>query len=276
MPNVELTPLELSTWRKIALGSWGHGGDPSVYGILELNATKILERQKRYAERTGSKAPTITAIVAAATAAVLREHPQINGMIRWGRIYTRKKVSLFLQTAVDDEGKELSGLTIHEADKKSLDEIVAEVKSKALAIREDKDPNFKKTKSFMRSIPAFLMRWLLNTISFLTYTLNLDLSSVGIPRDAFGSVMITSIGTLGLDQAFAPLVPYSRVPLLLAVGAVKQSPVVVDGQLAIAPLFKICATFDHRFIDGIHAAKMGKAMRAHLETDDGLEAIGLR
>jgi hypothetical protein len=54
MPNVELVPLPLSTWRKIALGSWGGGGDPSVYGILEVNAARILERQKRWAERTGT------------------------------------------------------------------------------------------------------------------------------------------------------------------------------------------------------------------------------
>ncbi len=275
MPNVELEPLELSTWRKIALGSWGGGGDPSVYGILEINATKLIERQKRMAERTGEKAPTITAIVAAATAMVLKEHPQINGLIRLGRIYLRKTVTLFLQTAVDDEGKELSGVTIAEADKKRLPEIVAELKAKARAIREGKDPNFKKAKSTFSMIPAFLMRWLLNTISFLCYTLNLDLSGLGLPRDAFGSVMITSIGTLGLDQAFAPLVPYSRVPLLLAVGAVKEQPVVQEGQLSIAPVFKICATFDHRLIDGIHAAKMVKTMRRCLETEQGLEELGL-
>ncbi len=275
MPNVELEPLELTTWRKIALGSWGGGGDPSVYGTLELNAARIEERRKRYAERTGKKAPTITAVVAAATAAVLRDHPQINGLIRWGRIYRRKSVSVFLQTAVDDEGKELSGLTIHNAENKSLGDIVEELTTKAKAIREGRDEQFKATKSAFKRIPAFLMRKLLNLVSFLTYTLNWDLRKLGIPRDAFGSVMITSIGTLGLDQAFVPLVPYSRVPLLLAVGAVKQTPIVVDGQIAIAPMFKICATFDHRFIDGIHAAKMAKSLRRHLETDEGLEGLGL-
>jgi pyruvate dehydrogenase E2 component (dihydrolipoamide acetyltransferase) len=120
MPNVELEPIELTTWRKIALGSWRTAGDPSVYGTLELNAAKIEEHRKRFAERTGTKAPTITAIVAAATAAVLRDNPQINGLIRWGRIYKRKSVTLFLQTAVDDEGKELSGVTIRDAEHKAL------------------------------------------------------------------------------------------------------------------------------------------------------------
>jgi pyruvate/2-oxoglutarate dehydrogenase complex dihydrolipoamide acyltransferase (E2) component len=276
MPNLELQPLALSSWRKIALGTWHGGGDPSVYGTLELNAARIVEGRRRYAERTGKKPPTVTAIVAAATAAVLKQYPQLNGLIRWGRIYLRSSVTLFVQAAVDDEGRELSGVSIRDAERKSLEELVDEMAAKVAAIREDRDPNFKKVKGQFRLLPAALVRPLLNFVSFLLYTLNLDLSSLGMARDMFGSVMITSIGTLGLDQAFAPLVPYSRVPLLLAVGAVRDAPVVVDGQLAVAPVFKICATFDHRFIDGLYAAKMAKTLRRLLETDEGLASLGLR
>ncbi|MSP61186.1 MAG: 2-oxo acid dehydrogenase [Myxococcales bacterium] len=236
----------------------------------------ILERRRQWTERTGQKAPTVTAIVACAIAAVLRDHSQINGLICWGKIYQRKSVRLFLQAAVDDAGKELSGILIADADKKSLGEIVAELQEKAAAIRQDRDPNFKRVKSSFGRIPLFLMRFVLNTISFLTYSLNLDLRWAGVPQDAFGSVMITSIGSLGLDQAFAPLVPYSRVPLLLAVGAIKDQAVVVDGVIVAAPMFKICATFDHRFVDGIHAAKMALALRRLLETDEGLESLGLK
>lgn len=277
MPNVELTPLKLSSWRKIALGSWDNPGDPSVYGTLEINATKILEGQKRWTDANpGKKPPTLTAIVARAVAIVLHQHPQINGLIRFGRIYSRKHVSLFLQTAVDDEGKELSGVVIHEAEKKSLFEIFDELHAKARAIRQDKDPNFKKVKSNFKVMPAFLMRFVLNTMSFLLYTLNLDLRWAGLPADPFGSVMITSIGSLGLDEAFGPLVRYSRVPLLLAVGAVRERAVVENGAIKIAPIFKICVTFDHRFVDGVHGAKMVRALRRLIETDEGLSELGLR
>ena len=89
-------------------------------------------------------------------------------------------------------------------------------------------------------------------------------------------VKVVPSGSLGLDMAFAPLVPYSRVPLLLAVGAIKETPLAVDGTLVVAPVFKICATFDHRFIDGMHAAKMSKTVRHLLESDEGLDRIGLK
>ena len=77
--------------------------------------------------------------------------------------------------------------------------------------------------------PAWAMRALLNAISFLMYTLNLDLKFLGLPRDPFGSVMLTSIGSLGLEEAFAPLVPYSRVPIVLALGSVPLP--VLDAQV---------------------------------------------
>ena len=39
--NIDLGPaLRTSSWRKIAIGTWKTAGDPSVYGILDLNAAQ--------------------------------------------------------------------------------------------------------------------------------------------------------------------------------------------------------------------------------------------
>ena len=115
--------------------------------------------------------------------------------------------------------------------------------------------------------------------SFASYTLNLDLTWAGIPRDAFGSVMITNVGTLGLEEAYVPLVPYSRVPLLLALGAIRETPVARDGRVEVARTMKLCATLDHRVLDGSHAAAMADLLRAwiedpfaHFESDPGERA----
>ncbi|MEW6056457.1 MAG: 2-oxo acid dehydrogenase subunit E2 [Bdellovibrionota bacterium] len=275
MPNVELERLKLSSWRKLALGTWHSPGDPSVYGTLSIDATRLAQRQALWRKRDpSSKPPTITAIVARATALTMNRYPQLNGLIRWKRIYLRKNVTLFLQTAVDDEGKELSGVSIFEAEKKSLAEIAKELQLKAKAIREDKDPNFQQAKSMFSFVPVFLMRPLLELTSFLMYTLNLDLRRLGLPKDPFGSAMITSIGSIGLDEAFAPLISYSRIPVGLAVGAVRDTPVVREGKIEIAPVFKIGVTFDHRFIDGLYGAKMAKHFKHLLETEEGLDQIG--
>ena len=106
---------------------------------------------------------------------------------------------------------------------------------------------------------------LLRLAAFASYTLNLDLSWAGVPKDAFGSVMITNVGALGLEEAYVPLVPYSRVPLLLALGAVRETPVAHDGRIAVERTMKVCATLDHRILDGAHAAAMAESLKAWIE-----------
>ena len=106
---------------------------------------------------------------------------------------------------------------------------------------------------------------MMKTIAFLSFTLNLDLRWAGIPSDPFGSLMITNIGTLGLDVAYVPLVPFSHVPILLAVSAVTEKPIVVDGEVVVAKMMTMSATFDHRVIDGFHAATLAKVVREWVE-----------
>jgi pyruvate dehydrogenase E2 component (dihydrolipoamide acetyltransferase) len=117
----------------------------------------------------------------------------------------------------------------------------------------------------LANLPLRLVPAMLELTSFASYTLNLDLGWAGVPRDAFGSVMITNVGALGLEEAYVPLVPYSRVPLVLALGAIRQTPVARDGRVAIEHTMKLCATFDHRVLDGAHAAAMANTLRAWIE-----------
>jgi pyruvate dehydrogenase E2 component (dihydrolipoamide acetyltransferase) len=99
--------------------------------------------------------------------------------------------------------------------------------------------------------------------AWLTSDLNLDLRGIGLPRQAFGGAMITSVGMWGVGHAYSPLAHYYRVPVLVLVGAVRESPVVVDGQVVAQPMLTITATFDHRYADGYHAAQFAAAVRAY-------------
>jgi len=137
------------------------------------------------------------------------------------------------------------------------------------AVRKGTDKALEKTRKSFALVPLILMNFALKLISFLTYTLNLDLASLGIPKDPFGSIMITNIGALGLEAAYVPLAPYSRVPILLALGATKEVPLVVDGEVKVVKIMEIGATFDHRIMDGSHAASMATVLRKWLEDPEG-------
>ena len=266
MPNIDLTlKRDVSSFRMIAIGTWKTAKDPSVYGSLAIDVDPALAYVDRFREATGQKI-TLTHLMAKAVGLALAEMPDANAILRFNRIYLRKDVDVFFQVMMTDPETgqiDLSGLTIRQADQKSMPAIVEEFRAVAEKVRAGKDQEKEQTRQTFKRLPGFLVGWVLDLIGTLLYTFNLNLRSLGLPRDPFGSVMVTNIGSLGLEEAYVPLVPYSRVPLLLAMGGVKKVPV-VDEQtdaIRVARVMRVFATFDHRILDGAHAAKMAATLQ---------------
>jgi pyruvate/2-oxoglutarate dehydrogenase complex dihydrolipoamide acyltransferase (E2) component len=268
MGNLDLEEKrDLSNFRRIAIGTWERSYDPSVYGSMAVRMDRAVEYLADFRAKTGKRL-TVSHMMAKAVAAALAEVPDANAVLRFNRVYLRKTIGVFFQVAMTDEGAgkvDLSGATLYGVDAMSLGEIIDEFERKVEKVRKREDPALEKTRQTFQVVPNRLLNGILKTLSFLTHDLNIDLGFAGVPRDPFGSIMITNIGTLGLDQAFVPLVPYSGVPILIALGAVKDEPVVDDGKLAVGKVMNVCATFDHRFIDGVHAAVLSRVVREHME-----------
>ncbi len=264
MPNLELVKKKnLSSFRRIAIGTWSTAYDPSVYGALTLRMDEALRYQKRFREVTGKRL-TLTHMMARAVAGVFEEMPDANAILRYNRIYLRKDIGVFFQVAMEDQETgeiDLSGATIHAANEKSLENIYDEFVGLVKKVRKGEDKELENTRSTFKKIPFFMLNWVLRTIGLLSYTFNFDMRWAGIPQDPFGSCMVTNVGALGLQEAYVPLVPYSRVPLLLALGAVEKTPVVEDDEVVIVKTMKVFATFDHRVLDGSHAAIMSKTLK---------------
>ncbi|MBW2552309.1 MAG: 2-oxo acid dehydrogenase subunit E2 [Deltaproteobacteria bacterium] len=246
MPNLPLHKKKnLSAFRKSALGTWNTPYDPTVYGVLSIKMDEALRYIDAFREHTG-KHLTVSHMVAKAIGAVLEEVPDANALLRFNQIY-------------------LSGATIQKPNEKTLEQIVDEFAKKVSSVRGGTDEAMKSSRDLMSRIPPWAMSPVLRLTSFLSYTLNLDMRWAGMPKDLFGSVMITNVGSLGLPYALVPLVPYSRVPLLLALGSIEERAVVEDGQLVARKVMDIGATFDHRILDGGHAAKMHRIVSAWME-----------
>ncbi len=262
MAHLELDKKrDVSAFRKIAIGTWKTTYDPSVYGTLEVPMDAAMAYIERFRAATGLRL-TVSHMMAKAAALALERMPDANAILRFHRIYLRKRINVFFQVVMTDggEGKaDLSGATVEDCDQKDLSTIVVEFREKVDRVRSRKDAALEKTRNSFKHVPFWLMGPLLRFISWLSYTMNWALP--GLPKDPFGSVMVTNIGSLGLDVGYVPLVPYSRVPILLAVGAVKDVVVPDDGEIVIRKRMTVNATFDHRFIDGFHAAVISKVLK---------------
>jgi pyruvate dehydrogenase E2 component (dihydrolipoamide acetyltransferase) len=78
-----------------------------------------------------------------------------------------------------------------------------------------------------------------------------------------GTFTISNLGMYGIEQFVAVLNPPQTA--ILAVGAVKETPVVVDGELDVAPLVHLMLTCDHRAIDGADGAEFLQTLVAMIE-----------
>ncbi|MDH3622905.1 MAG: 2-oxo acid dehydrogenase subunit E2 [Myxococcales bacterium] len=260
----------LSSWRRMAAVAWSPPDDPTIYGTIDLDMTDALEFLREESERTGEHL-TVTHLVTKAMADTLAEHPECNCIIRRGRIFERDDIDISVLVAVPPEEADreqeadLSGALVKNADRRSIAEIAREIREGARKVRKHEDPLLDRTKKLFDRVPPVVMGPLLRLVARLQYDFNLDLSAAGIPNDPFGSAIVTSVGVLGITEAFPPLLTFTRVPAVLAVGAVEDKPGVRDGELVVVPAMRIAATFDHRVIDGFQGGKLAKTFKSIIQ-----------
>lgn len=266
MGNVRLRRLKrISTFRRLALAAWGPPLDPTIHGSLEIDATAALAYLAELRGRGEVKA-TLTHVVGRALAKVLAEHPELNVLIRWGRFYQREDIDIFFQVALQPNAElgavDLSGVVVRNADRKSVLEIAGEFATRVQRVREDRDPELAGMRKRLGQIPPLLLRPVQAVLDFVQYSFNLRVP--GLPRDAFGSAMVTNIGMFGMRWAYAPLFPPSHCPIVVVIGAVHSKPCVVTDaggeQIAIRPILPLHASMDHRVLDGVQAARVASRL----------------
>jgi len=254
---------KLSSWRRVAIHAWSRPDDPSVYGILELDCEPALAYIDELRNRSGERI-TLTHLVGKAAAAAIAARPEINAIIRRGRVYTRTTTDIFFQIAFED-GEDLAGAKVESADQKSLVEIAKELRERAEHVRTRRNHETQRSSRLLGKLPPRLTSLALRASETLSYDFGLNLSRFGIPFDAFGSCMITNVANFGIEAGWAPLLPFSRAPMILTVGAVREVPRVREGKLEVGKRVRIGVTFDHRLLDGYQAGAMAKQFREVFE-----------
>ena len=85
-----------------------------------------------------------------------------------------------------------------------------------------------------------------------------------LPEDLSGGTFtVSNLGGAGVDEFIALLNPPEAG--ILAMGAVKPRPVVVDGALVAAPTVRLTLTGDHRVFDGVEGARFLQAIADRLQ-----------
>lgn len=249
--------------RKLAIATWKSPQEGNIYGRLEVDAGEALSYLEHVRETTGERA-TITHLVGKAVAVALDQEPSLNGTIRFGRFRPHETVDLtFLVTMAD--GSDLGKAKISKVETKSVAELARDLREHSERLRRQEDEDWERSKSVIRRLPPWLLRPVVRLIGWLTGALGIEARTLGLERFPFGSAIVTSVGMLGLDEAFVPPTPFARVPLYVLIGAVRERPVVVAGDVTARPTLTLTATLDHRFVDGFQAATLARTFQRVFE-----------
>jgi pyruvate/2-oxoglutarate dehydrogenase complex dihydrolipoamide acyltransferase (E2) component len=243
--------------RRLAIASFHASRDGRIYTRLALDATPILDYIETTRVRTGVQV-TITHVVAAALARAIREVPEARTRVVLGRALPLDDAAISFTVDVEG-GADLVPIRVDSADEKTPVEIAELVRPAVAKARQQQDRPHHRSTWWVRRVPWWGLRPALQVAGFVFS--GLGRPAFGQAAFPLGAALVSNVGPLGLDEAFLAPMPMARVPLYLAVGAVRDAPMVVAGELAVRPQVVLVATGDHRLIDGAHAGKVVVILR---------------
>jgi pyruvate/2-oxoglutarate dehydrogenase complex dihydrolipoamide acyltransferase (E2) component len=214
-----------------------------------------ISRQRKLQKEQGVQVSYISYLIKVISG-VVAKYPQANSSVKAALIpclvsYERVVAKFTLDKTGFGERLTLAAL-VKDSDKKSIEAIQQDIDYYKTADYENSEAFAPVRK--LNALPLILGRWL--------YGLVLD--NLSKRQEIQGSFTVTSLGHSRVNGFF----PISSTTLAFGVGEIKDSVVVVDGEMVIRPMMRLSMVFDHRAIDG--------AMAADILNDigEGLERYG--
>ena len=243
--------------RRIAVATWRPSTDGRIYTRSVIDATAVLAYVQEARRRTGEHV-TITHVVGAALGRAIRAEPEVRARVVFGRIMPLETCDIGFAVDIDG-GHDLAPVKVRFVDQKTPADIARELASGVSQLRSGTEPHYARSTGIVRRVPSWALRPLISAVSLLSG--GLGIATFGQPGFPLGCAFVSNVGTLGLDEAFMAPLPFARVALYLAVGAVHDAPAVVDGRVVVRPQLVLVATGDHRLVDGAQAGRISVQLR---------------
>ncbi|MCK9245075.1 MAG: 2-oxo acid dehydrogenase subunit E2 [Candidatus Marinimicrobia bacterium] len=260
-------PLTTS-WRRLAIATYAAPKDSRIYGTFDVDVTEVLKYIE--AQRKAGNRLTITHFMAAALARTLYEDlPDVNCFVRRGHVVARRDANLFITINVGGGG--MTGMILKRCQELSALEIGKLILSKSKEKRAGIEEGAFAARDKIANIPWPFRRPIFLFIKWWIFDMGLPFPFLKIPPDPFGSIMLTNIGTFGLQYGFPALFPIGRLPCVIAMGALTKKPVVIDNEIQIRDILPVGGTFDHRIMDGYQGGVLASGTIRRLQHPEELD-----
>lgn len=207
-------------------------------------------------------------IILAAYVRTVSQRPVINRFISGQRIYARNciEVNMVVKKEMAVAAPETAIKVRFEPDDtveeiyEKLNEAVENVKN-----APDLDSSFDKTAETVASLPRPLLRTAIRFLNWLDYHGWMPKQLLDV-SPFHGSMIITSMGSLGIKPIYHHIYNFGNLPVFLAYGTKRTvTRVKRDGSLETRRMIEIKAVTDERICDGFSYASAFKLMKRYVE-----------
>jgi pyruvate/2-oxoglutarate dehydrogenase complex dihydrolipoamide acyltransferase (E2) component len=228
-----------------------------VAAMLEVDVTDA--RQQLKALKAAGKKVSFTSWLLKVVADTVQEYPEAAAWLYSKRqliVFDDVNISILVEKEV--EGKKVPiPMVIEQAQRKSMEEIAAEIQSAKEKKLSGKDLVLKRRPSLSQSLYFRLPGWARRLFWRIF---------LGSPKTAYrqmGNVVLTSVGMMG--QVNGWFIHATVHPLSFGIGSVIKKPVVKDEQIVVREMLHMTLLVDHDVIDGAPMARMVQALVKRME-----------
>ena len=258
-------------WRVTAAAIYTAPSDSRVYGSLDIDVTdaKRFMDEKR---KSGAKITMVHLTTAVLARAVAFDVPELNCFIRRGSVVGRKRLNVMVPVMLDSQSG-VSSVLVKDAHARPVSDLADDIRQQARNSRSGEESKASQNKYVLNKIPWPLRRAVFKLLKWLTVDLGVEMRSLGLSSDSFGSFIVSDIGSFGLTSGMAALFPAAKIPAVIIMGKMEEKPVVRDGEIVIRTILPLTGTFDHRIVDGMQIGKLGRALQSNYKQPEWLDEI---
>ncbi len=218
---------------------------------------------------------TFLHILVAAYVRAISQRPALNRFVSGQKIYSRGEEILIVmavkKTMSLDSPDTIIKVRLHPGD--TVDDVYDKFNAAIVAVQSqpDEQSSFDKLNKTLSLIPGLFCRWTVKFLNFLDYFGLLPKSILWL-SPFHGSMIITSMGSLGIRPIYHHIYNFGNLPVFLAYGG-RRTVVECDkdGRASTKKFIEMKAVTDERICDGYYYASAFKVIKRCVENPELLD-----
>lgn len=234
----------------------------------------VTEQFCREKVKAGMKYFSFLHVLLAAYVRTIAERPALNRFVSGQRIYARNQIEVVMtiKKEMSLQGEDTCIKVVFDPHD-TVDEVYEKFNRVVLENKQEKagGSDFEKVNRALVCIPGFVLRFVVRLLTFMDYHGWLPRSLVNV-SPFHGSMIVTSMGSLGIKPIYHHIYNFGNLPVFLAYGRKRtENEIDENGQVVRHHYIDLKAVTDERICDGYAYASAFKTFRRYVENPEALE-----